>query len=29
MTYQVGDRQFIAIAAGTNILSFALPDQEP
>jgi PQQ-dependent dehydrogenase (methanol/ethanol family) len=27
MTYQAGGRQYIAIAAGTNILSFALPEK--
>ena len=27
MTYQTGARQYIAIAAGTNILSFALPEK--
>jgi PQQ-dependent dehydrogenase (methanol/ethanol family) len=27
MTYQVDGRQYIAIAAGTNILSFALPEK--
>jgi len=29
MTYQTGGRQYIAIAAGTNILSFALPEDVP
>jgi alcohol dehydrogenase (cytochrome c) len=28
MTYQVNDRQYIAIAAGPNILAFALPERE-
>jgi PQQ-dependent dehydrogenase (methanol/ethanol family) len=27
MTYQVGGRQYVAIASGANILSFALPEQ--
>jgi alcohol dehydrogenase (cytochrome c) len=26
MTYSVGDRQFVAIAAGSNIIAFGLPD---
>jgi PQQ-dependent dehydrogenase (methanol/ethanol family) len=28
MTYMVGGRQYIAVAAGSNIVSFALPDAE-
>jgi PQQ-dependent dehydrogenase (methanol/ethanol family) len=27
MTYQIDGRQYVAVAAGTNILSFALPDR--
>ena len=29
MTYTVGGKQFVAVAIGPNILSFALPSESP